>query len=62
VCARVCVLIPLDPPQDGVLPYRTSFQTIGAVAKTDGVLALWNGFPPYYGRCGGHTVGACEPH
>ena len=22
----------------------------------DGVLSLWSGFLPYYGRCGGHTV------
>ena len=27
-----------------------------AVARADGPLALWNGFLPYYGRCGGHTV------
>ena len=25
-------------------------------AKSEGVLALWNGFLPYYLRCGGHTV------
>ena len=27
-----------------------------AVAAADGVLSLWWGFLPYYGRCGGHTV------
>ena len=31
-------------------------QTIGAVARADGVFSLWWGFMPYYGRCGGHTV------
>jgi solute carrier family 25 oxoglutarate transporter 11 len=41
---------------DGTLPYRTTIQTITTVAKVDGTLALWSGFWPYYGRCGGHTV------
>ncbi len=26
------------------------------VAKAEGTLSLWNGYLPYYGRCGGHTV------
>ena len=26
------------------------------VARTEGLLSLWYGFLPYYGRCGGHTV------
>ena len=26
------------------------------MGKTEGVLSLWNGFAPYYLRCGGHTV------
>lgn len=43
-------------PENGVLPYRTTIQTITTVARSEGVLALWNGFLPYYGRCGGHTV------
>lgn len=38
------------------MPYRGTFQTIGKVAAADGVLSLWWGFLPYYGRCGGHTV------
>lgn len=38
------------------LPYRTTFQTMSSVAGKEGVLSLWNGFLPYYGRCGGHTV------
>ena len=40
----------------GKLPYTSTFQTVGAVARAEGALALWNGFLPYYGRCGGHTV------
>jgi len=41
----------------GVLPYTSTLQTIGSVSRAQGVLSLWNGFIPYYGRCGGHTVG-----
>jgi len=41
---------------DGTLPYKTTFQTFAKIARAEGVLALWNGFLPYYGRCGGHTV------
>mmetsp|Transcript_41191 Transcript_41191/g.99565 ORF Transcript_41191/g.99565 Transcript_41191/m.99565 type:complete len:298 (-) Transcript_41191:138-1031(-) len=44
-------------PVTGKLPYTGTMQTIAAVAKADGPLALWNGFWPYYLRCGGHTVG-----
>ena len=43
ICVRVCA-------DTGTL------QTVRKVAMTDGALALWNGFLPYYGRCGGHTV------
>eukprot|EP01125_Pyxidicula_operculata_P001975 TRINITY_DN11961_c0_g1_i1.p1 TRINITY_DN11961_c0_g1~~TRINITY_DN11961_c0_g1_i1.p1 ORF type:complete len:302 (-),score=42.55 TRINITY_DN11961_c0_g1_i1:19-924(-) len=43
-------------PVTGILPYRGTFQTIGAVSAQKGVLSLWNGYLPYYGRCGGHTV------
>jgi solute carrier family 25 oxoglutarate transporter 11 len=43
-------------PVTKVLPYRSAMQTITTIAKTEGVLTLWNGFPPYYIRCGGHTV------
>jgi solute carrier family 25 oxoglutarate transporter 11 len=43
-------------PKTGVLPYRSTFQTMTTIAKSEGPLALWNGFPAYYGRCGGHTV------
>ena len=43
-------------PVNGVLIYKGSIQTIQLVAKTDGILSLWNGFLPYYMRCGGHTI------
>eukprot|EP00039_Didymoeca_costata_P002064 m.57334 g.57334 ORF g.57334 m.57334 type:complete len:306 (-) comp11099_c0_seq2:1120-2037(-) len=42
--------------ETGKLLYRSTFQTFGLVVRTKGILALWNGFLPYYGRCGGHTV------
>ena len=45
-----------QPDAKGVLPYRSTFQTMRSVAGKEGVLSLWNGFAPYYGRCGGHTV------
>lgn len=41
---------------DGVLPYRTTVQTLRVIAAKEGVMSLWNGFLPYYGRCGGHSV------
>jgi len=44
------------PDAAGKLPYSSTIQTIGSVARAEGALSLWNGFIPYYGRCGGHTV------
>uniref|UniRef100_A0A7S2UUB0 Mitochondrial carrier protein n=1 Tax=Fibrocapsa japonica TaxID=94617 RepID=A0A7S2UUB0_9STRA len=44
------------PAPDGTLPYKSTFQTMRKVASTEGTLALWNGFLPYFCRCGGHTV------
>jgi len=41
---------------NGNLPYKSTFQTFSKIASGEGVLALWKGFLPYYGRCGGHTV------
>ena len=34
------------PPASLLFQYR----------RASGVRSLWNGFPPYYLRCGGHTV------
>ncbi len=43
-------------PITGILPYRSAVQTISTIASKEGILQLWAGFPPYYLRCGGHTV------
>ena len=43
-------------PTTGTLPYTGTLQTIKKVASEEGFLALYNGFLPYYIRCGGHTV------
>uniref|UniRef100_A0A7S2HU87 Mitochondrial 2-oxoglutarate/malate carrier protein n=1 Tax=Helicotheca tamesis TaxID=374047 RepID=A0A7S2HU87_9STRA len=43
-------------PKTGKLPYKTVFQTLSKVSSEEGFLALYHGFLPYYGRCGGHTV------
>jgi len=43
-------------PVTGKLPYQTTLQTMRAVSAKEGFLALYNGFIPYYARCGGHTV------
>eukprot|EP01062_Namystynia_karyoxenos_P001392 TRINITY_DN10476_c0_g1_i1.p1 TRINITY_DN10476_c0_g1~~TRINITY_DN10476_c0_g1_i1.p1 ORF type:complete len:296 (+),score=66.96 TRINITY_DN10476_c0_g1_i1:42-929(+) len=44
------------PLPDGSLKYRNLPQTALKIARTDGFLALWSGFPPYFARSGGHTV------
>jgi solute carrier family 25 (mitochondrial oxoglutarate transporter), member 11 len=38
------------------LPYRGILQTMQKISATEGFFALYNGFLPYYIRCGGHTV------
>ena len=43
-------------PTTGKLPYTSTLQTIRAVSQKEGFFALYNGFFPYYIRCGGHTV------
>lgn len=43
-------------PKTGKLPYTSTIQTVTKVAADNGFLALYNGFAPYYLRCGGHTV------
>lgn len=40
----------------GKTPYNSILQTIRKVSAEEGFLALYNGFFPYYIRCGGHTV------
>ena len=50
--------VPTDQVADasGKLAYTSTLQTVTKIASTEGLLTLWNGFLPYYGRCGGHTV------
>lgn len=43
-------------PKTGKLLYTGTIQTVSKVASDSGFLALYNGFAPYYMRCGGHTV------
>jgi len=38
------------------LPYTSVVQLLTTVSKNEGIFALYNGFFPYYIRCGGHTV------
>lgn len=40
----------------GKLPYTSTLQTLRTVSAKEGFFALYNGFLPYYMRCGGHTV------
>jgi len=43
-------------PETGKMLYRGTIQTIQTVAGAEGAFALYNGFFPYFLRCGGHTV------
>lgn len=43
-------------PTTGKLPYTGLVQTLKKVSADAGFMALYNGFFPYYLRCGGHTV------
>mmetsp|Transcript_22525 Transcript_22525/g.49777 ORF Transcript_22525/g.49777 Transcript_22525/m.49777 type:complete len:295 (+) Transcript_22525:49-933(+) len=43
-------------PATGKFPYTGTVQTITKVAGAEGMASLFNGFAPYYLRCGGHTV------
>lgn len=43
-------------PVTGVRPYTGAVQTMRSIISKEGVLRLWAGFPPYFIRCGGHTV------
>lgn len=42
--------------ETGKLPYTGLLQTLQKVASTEGAFSLYNGFTPYFMRCGGHTV------
>jgi solute carrier family 25 (mitochondrial oxoglutarate transporter), member 11 len=43
-------------PITGKLPFTSTIQAITKIMTEEGILKLWSGFPPYYLRCGGHTV------
>eukprot|EP00428_Durinskia_dybowskii_P036154 CAMPEP_0170280968 /NCGR_PEP_ID=MMETSP0116_2-20130129/40503_1 /TAXON_ID=400756 /ORGANISM="Durinskia baltica, Strain CSIRO CS-38" /LENGTH=296 /DNA_ID=CAMNT_0010532309 /DNA_START=71 /DNA_END=961 /DNA_ORIENTATION=+ len=43
-------------PVTGELLYKGTIQTIQTVAGREGAATLYNGFLPYFMRCGGHTV------
>ena len=43
-------------PITGKLPYSSTMQLLRSVSANEGFLSLYNGFLPYYIRCGGHTV------
>lgn len=43
-------------PLTGKKLYTSTHQLLMSVSRSEGVLALWEGFLPYYLRCGGHTV------
>ena len=60
-----CATMPLEVSKNrmanqkkinGKLPYTGIVQTLTKIATEEGVLSLYNGFLPYYMRCGGHTV------
>jgi len=43
-------------PATGKLAYTSTLQTLRTVTAKEGFFALYQGFLPYYLRCGGHTV------
>ena len=43
-------------PVTGKLKYTKTLTTISTIAREEGALTLYNGYFPYYIRCGGHTV------
>lgn len=43
-------------PVTGKRTYTGALQTMRLIGAQEGITKLWAGFPPYYIRCGGHTV------
>merc|ERR1719228_1406726 len=43
-------------PTTGKMPYSSMVDALVKIPSKEGVLSLWKGFPPYFLRCGGHTV------
>jgi solute carrier family 25 oxoglutarate transporter 11 len=44
-------------PATGKMQYSGMMDALIKIPKTEGMFALWKGFPPYLARSGGHTVG-----
>lgn len=47
----------MKPDASGAMPYSGMVDALMKIPSKEGVLALWKGFPPYFLRSGGHTVG-----
>ena len=43
-------------PVTGKVPFTGALQTMKSIVAAEGAAGLFSGFPPYYIRCGGHTV------
>eukprot|EP00924_Labyrinthula_sp_SR-Ha-C_P005920 snap_masked-scaffold_14-processed-gene-9.30-mRNA-1 protein AED:0.02 eAED:0.02 QI:0/0/0/1/1/1/2/0/288 len=54
------VTLPLDTAKTRMQADRNKYtsmvQTIKIIVEKEGLRSLWNGFIPYFSRCGGHTV------
>lgn len=46
----------MKPDATGKMPYSGMIDALVKIAKNEGFLSLWKGFPPYFLRSGGHTV------
>lgn len=46
----------MKPDASGQMPYSGMVDALGKIARQEGFLSLWKGFPPYFLRSGGHTV------
>lgn len=46
----------MKPDAAGNLPYKGLVDCMMKIPKTEGILGLWKGFPPYFMRSGGHTI------
>jgi len=44
------------PLPDGSMPYKSMLHALVQIPRSEGVLALWRGYIPYFARGGGHTI------
>lgn len=54
--APTYIILLLCFPYEGIMPYRGLMQTMSSIAGKEGVKGLFQGFSPYYLRCGGQTL------